>query len=126
MYFEGVYSQGEDRILLGFWCDSGGAPGGGGVIMATQHMYGRFDLPAGRFLDFYCDYHDNRIQPIRIGSQSFDFMDGGLFLISTSGETPRIKQTKMDAVSNAVVRGNASEIFARMKSDPVVQEFFAE
>jgi hypothetical protein len=77
----------------------------------------------GRKVEFHCRTKDGKSGPVQIHDATYDLANGGLFLVSTTGDEVRVKQLKRDMRSQ---KFDQESLAAFGKGDAEVVEFFAK
>jgi hypothetical protein len=132
----GIWGDGAALVI---WSDAGCELGGSGMgnrqLEAGEtrkgvKYEGEVSSKDGKAWKVSCYTRDGKAGAVKIGDQTFDLADGGLFLISTRGDRPRVKQLKL-AKLNLVPEGKQTVIQLEMpairgqgKSDPDIKAFF--
>jgi hypothetical protein len=132
----GIWGDGAALVI---WSDAGCELGGGG--MANRQLEagetrkgvkyeGDVRSKDGRSWKVSCYTRDGKTGAVKIGDQTFDLADGALFLLSTRGDRPRVKQLKQAKLdltpegSRTVSQIEMPAIRELGKSDPDIKAFF--
>jgi len=133
----GVWGDGATIVV---WSDgtggSFGSRGMGGVplqagetrrgVKYEGHLSGR----DGRIVNVECYTPDGKTGTVKIGDEAYELAQGTLFLISTSGAKPKVKQLKSDKLdlkpmgSRTVDEITSQTLEALAKTDPDIRAFF--
>ena len=77
----------------------------------------------GRKVEFHCKTKDGLSGPVKISDAAYDLANGGLFLVSISGDEVHVKQLKRDMRSQ---KFDPESLAAFGKGDAEIVEFFAK
>jgi hypothetical protein len=111
------YVNWDDKLALVVLCDFSGSERGGGADTAG-HFHG-VSAAGGRKVEWRWETTDGKSGTVVINGQKYDRADGGLFLVYTAGEKPRVVQRKLD------FQGDEKTLDELAKTDPEVKQFVA-
>ena len=134
----GIWGEGAALVI---WSDAGCSLGGSG--MANRELEpgetrkgvkyeGDVTSKDGKSWKVACYTRDGKTGTVKIGDQAFDLAGGRLFLVSTRGASPKVKQLKQDKLNlmpegaqtvNQITRDSIRELG---KTDPVIKAFFTD